>query len=62
MDESIKINILNNEIVLDEICWDCKNKFPKVNLCTHCSKTGYILTEQGEAIMELVSRHLSAIK
>ena len=65
MSSEIKINILNNKIRLDELCWNCDGgthytdvNFVDVNgVCEPCNGTGYILTDAGSSIMELIERH-----
>jgi len=60
-DESIKLPILNNSTVLDYKCWNCvgtgKDKESK-EVCGWCKGMGYILTDAGEAILNLVKRHV----
>ena len=59
----IKILILNNEVSLDHVCWDCQgdgyeeitssDKIP----CETCSGKGYQLTAAGRSIIDRVRRH-----
>ncbi len=62
----IEIEILNNAIPLDKECWCCNKgqTTPKENFfldnngaCTECKGKGFILTEEGKAIMNLIKRH-----
>ncbi len=66
MKQPITIVLLNNEIALDKICWNCRG----VNLrehneslwedgvCSICKGKGYEPTDAGQAIIGLVKRHL----
>lgn len=63
-----KITILNNDIVLDASCWNCDgtgklhdatNPWRLDNGdCERCKGKGFQLTDEGEAIIALVKRHL----
>ena len=64
-EDIIWINILNNPVDLDRECWCCDKgqKTPEANflnkngICTECKGKGFMLTEEGEAIMDLIKRH-----
>ena len=54
----ISIEILNKEIFLDRECWACDGgRRREDGICGRCNGRHYVLTEIGEAIMELVKRH-----
>lgn len=57
--EPITVNILNNEVRLDNDCWACKytSYRNKHDVCEMCKGRGYVLTDVGRAIMDLVARH-----
>ncbi len=71
MREPITITILNNEVCLEHKCWVCDGgeiKYSKKaphqgfwtkGVCNMCEGRKYVLTEVGEAIVELVKQHLS---
>ena len=66
MADSIKIKILNNEIELDDECWCCEGSSctpseswrNEDGTCQICNGTGFKLTGQGQAIIDLVARHI----
>lgn len=59
MDNSIDINMLNNDVSLDlECCWCGGSGEDDENVCEYCEGTGYRLTDVGDAIINLVKRHL----
>lgn len=70
MREPITITLLNNDISLDRICWVCeggKIKYSKKarhqgfwvdGACDMCKGKGYILTEAGQGVIDLIKRHL----
>lgn len=63
--EEITTTILNNEVRLDEECWSCGGgKKPPCEIheeddgsCGYCNGIGFVPTEVGRAILELVKRH-----
>ena len=71
MNESIVMEVLNNEVPLDEECWCCTGgtvdprdaRYVNVSgfftdgTCDICGGVGYTLTGAGQAIIDLVKRH-----
>lgn len=68
--EAIFIEVLNNTVYLDNKCWCCDGKGEVtvedvVNLkksfrreiCDICKGKGYVMTDQGQAIINLVKRY-----
>ena len=65
MGEEIYINILNNEIQLDERCWNCgkgkaqdKTFTDKNGVCEICNGTKFVPTMTGDALLRFLRRHL----
>ena len=52
-------------LILEETCWNCQNrdyvpqkdKYGNSLPCPHC-KAGTIITQEGQAILDFVERHL----
>ena len=69
IDDRISIVVLNNEVDLDRLCWNCsghgKDKAPVKNSpfwtddgeCEICDGIGYELTDTGRAILKFLKRH-----
>lgn len=67
MADAIVLKILNNLVSLDTGCWNCartgraneKNTYRMDDgSCEICKGKGFQLTDEGEAIIALVKRHL----
>ena len=57
MDEII-IEILNNKVWLDELCWQCDgSREYEGEQCDVCGGIGYKPTDEGKAILDLIKRH-----
>ena len=60
----ISIDILNNNVKLENECWCCSDteKEPMYKnddgTCEKCGGTKFVLTDAGEAIINLVKRHI----
>ena len=64
MTRPISIEVLHNTIYLEERCWACEEGVPyHVNnkgdngKCKECGGTGYLLTSNGQAIIDLVKKY-----
>jgi hypothetical protein len=65
MEEPIILRVMNNDIMLDDVCWVCDggNKTPDDNwkdengICENCNGKGFELTNNGLKILELLKRH-----
>lgn len=57
MNNEIILCIMNNKTWLDEICFRCENDDNKKRDCISCKGKGFILTDEGEAIIDLIKRH-----
>lgn len=68
MHQEIEIDILNNKIFLDEECSICNCGRTKPNSssinerCRRCNGIGYVLTDVGEGIFNLIKRHMRNIE
>ena len=65
MDEEICGNILNNEIPLDERCWNCGSGKPQdetftdeEGICEICKGIKFVPTMTGGALLRFFRRHL----
>ena len=57
---TLKIKVLNqiHEIVLDRECWGCKGVISRSeDPCNMCDNSGYILTEDGEELLDFINKH-----
>ena len=64
MREEIYFEVLNNKVYLDQRCWAYRKGVPNNNtfvdefgVCEICKSSGFILTDAGQAIMDLMKRH-----
>ncbi len=66
MKEPITTIILKNEVALDKKCWNCDGGRCVMHnndglwtdgVCDICKDSGHILTEAGQAVIDLVERH-----
>lgn len=58
MNDELTIKILNNVIALDYKC-DCPDFIKDdTGVCGYCKGTGYHPTQIGQAIIELIERHI----
>jgi hypothetical protein len=70
----IEIEVLNNKVYLDTNCWSCNTSSWKRStptntglvdengVCTICGGIGYIPTETGKSILNLIERHINKNK
>lgn len=50
------MDIRDIKIELDYECWDCENKEGR-KLCDTCHGTGFLLTDQGQELVEFMEHH-----
>jgi len=64
---TIKLDTVREEVHLDKYCWSCRTFFGRntktISMkdengeCDICNGSGFVLTNNGEAIINLIKRH-----
>lgn len=44
-------------VLLDELCWKCKDRHDDKGSCDQCNGVGYITTDAGDALLAFLDRH-----